>query len=165
MTTSDSMQMRKPPVKRTLSRLALPVVAALLLPGCARYVESSELDSAGSSIGVILTLEDGETARGRVLSLDGDEITIEFKYRLGGGTDLRGLGDRRRVVVNGRDVPGEITAVDREGATTVVYLERRLRFRDIEEMTFHRSGREASLGPVVSAMLGPMIGALLALAI
>lgn len=149
----------------TLGRAAALVVLALSLAGCARYVESSELDASGADVGVVVTLETGETAVGRLLSLEGDEVRVELTYRLGGGTDLRGLGDRRRVVVDGKDVPGEITAVGRDGATTVVSLRRSLRLQEIDEMTFHRSGREASLGPVVAAVLGPLIGALLALAI
>jgi hypothetical protein len=152
-------------VKRVALRSAASFVILLCAAGCARHVPSSELDALGADVGVTIRLKDGHNVRGRLLSLDGDQVHTELIYRLGVETELRGLGDRRRVVVGGDDVPGEIVGVEREGITTLVRVRRYIRLEEIDEMTFHRSGREASLGPVVSAVLGPIIGALLALTI
>lgn len=149
---------------RATSLLAIAVVL-FCVAGCARHVAAPELGAAGADVGVVVRLVTGDVMGGRLLSLDGDEIQAEFVYRIGENAELRGLGDRRRVVVEGRDVLGEIVAMERDGITLVVRVRRRLELAEIDEMTFHRSAREASLGPIVSAVLGPVVGALLALAI
>ena len=152
-------------MKQRMRCLVASAVLALCAAGCARYVASSELGALGADVGVVIRLEGGESVRGKLLSLAGDEVHAELIYEVGEGVELRGLGDRRRVVVDGEDAPGEIVAIEREGVTSVVRVRRAIRLEEIDEMTFHRSGREASLGPVVSAILGPVIGALLALTI
>ena len=149
---------------RVLGALAC-LAGVLCLFGCARYVPAAELDASGAEVGVVVRFSGGAAVSGQLLALDGDKARVELIYVLGGETDLRGTGDRRRLIVDGGDVPGEVVAVEREGIRTVVRLHRSVRLDEMEEMTFHRSGREASLGPLVSAVLGPAIGALLALSI
>ena len=146
-------------------RSLVAAAAVVCAAGCARHVAAPELGAAGADVGVVVRLESGDVMSGRLLSLQGDDVHAELEYRVGEDAELRGVGDRRRVVVDGRNVPGEIVAIERDGVTTVARVRRRLKLGEIDEMTFHRSGREASLGPVVSAVLGPVVGALLALAI
>jgi hypothetical protein len=149
---------------RRLLIVALALLAALTA-GCAKRVAAEELDAGGARVGAVVALASGETVRCRVLSLSRDTALVEVYYTIGGRTELRGTGDARYISVDGERVPGELVAVERDGADRTALVQRSVRLSDIRSATFHRSGSEASLGPILSTLIGPVVGALLALLI
>jgi hypothetical protein len=147
-------------------RLKLPIVllaiscAAL---GCARHVSLRDVGSTTSEIGVRLTTRDAEDLSGVLLALTDDAVSLEVHYEIRGRVSLDGVGDSRRVVVDGVPVPGEIVGVDRHDGSRTARVRRTLPLDEVAGMTFHRSRTEASTAPVVSHLLGPAVGGLLAL--
>jgi hypothetical protein len=146
--------------------MAVLAAACVLLSGCARRVPVSELESAGAQVGVAVTLTGGDELECRLLSLSSDDMLVDVYYRIGGEVQLRGTGSGRRVVSKGEEVPGELAAVVQEspGRRTAI-VRRTIDLDEVSRATFHRSGSEASLGPVLSLFVGPIVGALLALLI
>ncbi len=149
--------------RRTL--ILFMVALAALAAGCARRVPMGDLEAGGAQVGAVVVMGDGETFRCRVLSLSRETAIVEAYYVVGGDVALRGSGDERYIAVDGRRVPGEIVEIRLDEATRTVTLRRSLNVADIDTATFHRSGSEASLGPILSALVGPVVGALLALLI
>ncbi len=141
------------------------MLLVLSLSGCARRVPVAELEDRGADVGAVVTLENGDTFRCRVLSLSRDELLVEIYYPIGGDVELRGSGADLRVVVGGERVLGEITSIERDGISRTALVRRTIPVDDVSHATFHRSGSEASLGPILSLFVGPVVGALLALAI
>lgn len=146
----------------------IPVVAlaALLLAGgCARQVPLGDLSGGGAVVGVIVRTVDGEEIRGELLSVTARELVVLAEYEEGGGVRIDGFGDGRRVVAGGARVEGEVVRVDRVDGVRVARVRRIIKTPDVERATFHRSRREVSLASLLSLLLGPSVGGLLALAI
>lgn len=139
-------------------------VLAALASGCARRVSVADLEGGGAEVGAVVTLTSGETVRCRLLSLSGEEMLVEVYYPLRGNVELRGSGPYRTVAMDGEPVRGELTTVERDGTQRTARVRRTILLNEIANATFHRSGSEASLGPILSAVTGPVLGALLALA-
>jgi hypothetical protein len=142
-------------------------VSALLLClvswGCARRVPAADLGAAGAEVGIRATMKSGETVAGRLLSMTGDLLVVEAIYEEAGGAEVVGRGSAARVVVDGGPVAGAVLGVEGARGARVARVERKLPVADVRSATFHRSGREASLGPLVGLMLGPLLGSLLGL--
>lgn len=143
--------------------LAAVVIAALLLTGCARRVPAGDLASAGADVGVRLRLRPEREIEGRLVSLTKDTIVLDVEYAESEGVELAGAGERLRVIARGEPVDGEILSVEGRGSGRRATVRMSFPTGDVAEATFHRSSREATLGPVVSALLGPLVGASLAL--
>jgi hypothetical protein len=151
---------------RRLVVSALAVVAiATAGTGCARRVPGEDLDAEGARVGAIVVMKSGETLTCRLLSLTRDTAVVESYYPVGGDVDVRGTGEGSYLSVKGVRIEGEVVAVEREGIHRTAVVRRSLRLADVHTATFHRSGSEASLGPILSALVGPIVGALLALLI
>lgn len=147
-----------------LALLVFLVFLAVATSGCARRAPIATLGDRGD-VGVVLDLASGETLRGRLLSIDGGEMTLEVHYAVRGDVRLTGSGDRRRLEDGGAPVPGELVSVERDGSERIATVCRTIDVGEIDRATFHRDAGEASLGPVLSSVVGPAVGALLALAI
>ena len=143
--------------------VACALGAALLANGCTRQVPVGELSAAGTDVGVIVKMADGEELRGQLLSVTEREMVVVAYYVAGGVTEIEGFGEARRVVVDGTRVPGDVVGVDRLDGARVARVRRVLRIQDIERATFHRSGQEASLAKILSFIIGPVVGATLGL--
>jgi len=142
------------------------VIAALLLTcGCARQVPLSDLSAGGAVVGVMARTVAGEEIRGELLSLTQRELAVLAHYTEGEGIKIEGFGDARRVVIDGTRVDGEVVGVDRVDGARVARVRRTFPILDIDRATFHRSRQEVSLGAILSLLLGPSVGGLLALAI
>ncbi len=151
---------------RMLRRLVILLAAvAVLATGCARRVPVEELDAAGARVGATVVMKDGQALRCRVLSLSRQRMVVDAYYTIGGETDLRGVGGDQYVYVGGERVDGDVMSVERSDGERTAVVRRSLSPSDVDAVTFHRSGSEASLGPVLSALVGPLVGALLALLI
>ena len=147
------------------SMLAVAVVA-LLTAGCARRVPVADLGDAGAHVGVVVVLESGESFSARLLSLSPDGMELETYHPIGGAVTLQGAGSDLRVERRGRQMPGELVSLERgEGGGRTAIVRRTVSLDDVSSVTFHRSGSEVSLGPVLSLFIGPLVGVLLALAI
>jgi hypothetical protein len=145
--------------------LGAAVAAVLAATGCARQVPLAGLSAAGADVGVILRTAGGEEIRGRLLSLTEREMVVDALYPEGDGVEIKGVGDNRRVAVDGQRVPGDFVGVERVDGVRVARVRRTLGVGEVERATFHRSKREVSLGTILSLLLGPGVGGLLALAI
>lgn len=149
---------------RPVSRLALPLaVLALFLGGCARRVPVSELDARGADVGVRLVLESGGRVDGRLASLTPEAVVVDALYSEGAGVVFESTGERLRVIADGARVDGEVLSVEGRRPRRVATLRLTFAVADVREATFHQSAREARLGPIVSLLLGPLVGASLAL--
>ena len=145
--------------------ILIAALAALLLTcGCARRVPLSDLSSGGAVVGVVARTAGGEEIRGELLAVTERDMFVLASYTEGGGVDIEGFGDGRRVIVDGERVDGEVVRVDRLEGARVARVRRTLAIQGIERATFHRSGEEVSLASLLSLLLGPSIGGLLALA-
>jgi hypothetical protein len=151
---------RGKPIVPTLAAAAL-----LLAGGCAREVPLADVASGGAVVGVAARTSGGEEIRGELVSLDEREMIVVAQYVEGDGVEIEGFGDDRRVIVGGARVDGEVVAVERVGGVRVARVRRSLRVLDVDRATFHRSGQEVSLAAILSLLLGPSVGGLLALAI
>jgi len=149
---------------RKMPVLAL-VCLACLASGCAKRVDATDLAGGGADVGVTVTLKSGESLRGRLMALDGEEMTVEASYVLGGDASVSGAGEARRVEIGGSAVPGRLVSVRTVDESRVATVERGIDIGSVARATFHRSAGDASLGPVLSLIVGPAVGALLALAI
>ena len=149
---------------RKLSLLALVGLLAAA-SGCARRTPVAELDAGGADIGVAVVLKSGEALRGRLLSMTEERMLLDARYPIRGEVRLAGAGERRRVESNGAVVPGDLVAIERDGTERTAVVRRAVEVTDVLSATFHRSGSEASLGPLLSTLVGPLVGALLGLAI
>ncbi|MFH1502103.1 MAG: hypothetical protein ABIG03_03555 [Candidatus Eisenbacteria bacterium] len=147
------------------SRAAAVVACALLLAGCARRVPVAELEARDASVGAVVRLTSGEALSCRLLSLSTDALEVEVYYPVGGDVELWGTGEDRRVVSGGEQVAGDLVSVERDGVSRTAVVRRMVAVSEVTTATFHRSGSEASLGPILSLLVGPVIGALLALSI
>jgi hypothetical protein len=145
------------------SFLMMLAAAACLASGCATRVAGEDIDAEGARVGAVIVLDGGETLRCRVLSLTPSEAVVDVYYIVGRGTELRGAGDERAVFVDGERVPGEFVAVEMDGVDRTALVRRTVALDAVATATFHRSGSEASLGPVLSALLGPIVGLIIGL--
>jgi hypothetical protein len=145
--------------------LACAAAAVLLATGCARHTQLSELSSGGADVGVAVTTRGGEELRGELESITAREVVVVVHYVHGGGVEIEGFGDDLRVIVDGERVPGEVIDVERLDGARVARVRRVLPAQEIDSATFHRSEQESSLAAILSLLLGPSVGALLALAI
>jgi hypothetical protein len=143
--------------------LAVAVASLLLACGCARQVPLDDLAAGGGDVGVFVRTAEGEDIRGQLVSLTGREMVVVARHAEGGVVAIQGFGDDRRVVVDGVRIDGEVVGVDRVEGVRVARVRRTLRITEIERATFHRSGGEASLAAILSLVLGPSVGGLLAL--
>jgi len=132
-------------VTRTI--LTLSILACLLAGGCAHNA---------------LTTLAGEEFEATLVSLTEETIVVRVAYEIGGKVELEGVGESRRVVVDGEEVPGTISDVEREGERKTALVVRSFLLIELSEVTFHESQGESSLATVVSHLLGPLVGILLA---
>ncbi len=144
--------------------LLLAFLAAVGSSGCTRRVPIASLADAGGDVGVVMTLEDGENVRGRLVSFGDGRVVVESTYELGTRVELRGFGERKLLFIDGAEVEGEIVSVERSRGSTIVRLRRVFAASRVVRASFFRSGREASLAPVASLLVGPVVGGLLAFA-
>ncbi len=149
---------------KTHSRLAaVLLLLSLAALGCARHVSLSDAGAESSEVGVRLTTHDAEELNGMLLALTDDAVSVVAFYEIGGQVALDGVGDSRRVVVDGATVPGQIVGVDRQDGRRVARVRRTLPLDEVARMTFHRTRTEVSTASIVSHLLGPAVGGLLAL--
>ncbi len=141
------------------------VAGALISCGCTKRVPVAQLGDEGADVGVAVTLTDGAEIKGRLLSLTEREMVVEIDYVVGGTIELRGSGERRRLLDHGAPVAGEVIAVERDAGGRVARVERVVPLDEVAKATFHRSRSEVSTGAILSLFVGPAIGAVLALAI
>jgi hypothetical protein len=140
----------------------LCLVAVSALGGCARHVPVADLADEGARVGVMVTFRDGRTVPGRLLSLEDGRLDAELRYTLAGGVELRGAGEELTLVVDGQDVAAEIVSVEREGGSRIAVARQVVDLSLVSRVTFHRNATESSLGPILSVIVGPIIGAALA---
>jgi hypothetical protein len=152
-------------VNRKLIVLTVAIAALLSACGCSRHVPLTDLSAGGAVVGVIATTVDGEEIRGELVSVTEREMVVLARYTQSEAVEIEGFGEGRRVIVDGVRVDGEVVSVDRVEGARVARVRRTLRVVDVARATFHRSGQEASLGTLLSFILGPSVGGLLALAI
>jgi len=143
--------------------LALAAVLAIA-SGCARRIPASELGEEGGDVEIRLTTAAGEQVGGRLVSLSSSDVVVDALYAHGGDVSIEGTPDRRRVVVDGRDVDGQVLAVERtpEGRAQAT-VRRTFSLNEITSAEIARSRREATLGTLISQVAGPAIGLLLGL--
>jgi hypothetical protein len=91
-------------------------------------------------------------------------MVLVADYVEGEAVEIVGSGESLGVVVAGVRVPGEVVEVDRPEIARVARVRRSLASGAIEEATFYRSAGEASLATILSLVVGPTVGGLLALA-
>jgi hypothetical protein len=154
--------------RRVTSRVALLTIAAaaILTTGCARRVPVAALEDGGAHVGVVVVLASGESINARLLSFSPEGMELETYHPIGGAVTLQGTGSDARLERRGKRIPGELVSVERgDGNSRTAIVRRTVPLDDVSSATFHRSGSEASLGPVLSLFIGPVVGALLALAI
>jgi hypothetical protein len=152
------------PMLRKVAILALVCVAGLS-PGCARRVSAEDLAGGGADVGISVTLKSGETLRGRLVSLSDDRMVVDAVYVDGGDVSITGSGDNVSVLVAGVPVQGELISSSRDGGERTAVVRRVIDPADVADATFHKSSSDASLGPTLSLIVGPAVGALLALLI
>jgi hypothetical protein len=145
--------------------LGSAVAAVLAAAGCSRQVPLAGLSAGGADVGVIVRTADGEEIRGRLLSLTEREMVVVASYVEGGGVEVKGVGDNRWVALHGERVRGDFLGVETVDGQRVARVRRTLGVEEIGRATFHRSRREMSLATILSLLLGPSVGGLLALAI
>ena len=141
---------------------ACAVGAALLASGCARDVPIAELSGSGAVVGVVVTTVDGEEVRGTLESITPRGMVVVADYVEGGGVEIVGAGQSISVLVEGTPVPGEVVGVERPEVARVARVRRSFAAGAIEEATFYRSAGEASLATILSLVVGPSVGGLLA---
>ena len=147
-------------VARTI--LTVSLLACLLAGGCARHAPLEDMAAGGADVGVRATTFAGEELTGRLVSLTEETLVVEVAYEIVGDVKLAGVGEFRRVVVDGEEVPGTIADVERSGERKTALVVRTFPLNEVSRITFHESQGESSLATVVSHLLGPIIGIVLA---
>lgn len=140
-------------------------LAALLLcaPGCSKRVPLSSLAEGGAEVGAKLRTSSGERMEGLLVSMTDSAVRLEVEYAVRGDVSIRGTGERRIVYSGDDPIPGELLRVERRDGLSYATVDRTVALEDVVSMTFHRSRSEASLSPILSAVLGPLVGASVAL--
>ncbi len=140
----------------------LILCACALACGCSKRVPLEDVGESGADIGVRMTTAAGEELEGALVSLDFGLLVVEVPYQIGRGAELRGTGDDQRVVVEGEEVPGRVVRVVWEDNNRTADVERTFPLSEVAQATFHRSTAEARSAPLVSTLLGPLVGLILA---
>lgn len=138
------------------------VGTAFLASGCGHHVPIAELSARGVDVGVTVTTVDGEEIRGTLESITPRGMVVVADYVEGDSVEIEGAGESLRVLVEGVPVPGEVVDVDRPGIARVARVRRSLAVEAIEGASFYRSAGEASLATILSLVVGPGFGGLLA---
>ncbi len=145
--------------------VAAILAAGILFSGCARRVSLADVAEEGGNVGVVVTTGDGESHSGALVSMTEERLVVKVTYRLGARVSLAGVGESRRVLIDGEPVPGTLAGVDRENGERVARVTLVFALEDVARVTFHRSRTEARTAPIVSHLLGPIVGGLLSLLI
>lgn len=140
----------------------LILCACVLACGCSKRVPLEDVAESGADVGVRMTTVAGEELEGMLMSFDSERLVVEVPYLIGRGAELRGTGDDQRVVVDGEDVPGRVVRVEFKDNNRTAEVERTFPLREVAKATFHRSTAETRTAPLVSTLLGPLVGLILA---
>ena len=140
----------------------LILCACVLACGCSKRVPLEDVGESGADIGVRLTTVAGEELEGTLMSFDSERLVVEVPYLIGRGAELRGTGDDQTVVVEGEEVPGRVVRVVLKDNNRTAEVERTFPLREVAQATFHRSTAETRSAPLVSTLLGPLVGLILA---
>ena len=137
------------------------VCAVLAASGCARHVSLAELGPSGATVGVRLTISDGEQVTGQVVSLDAVSMVVAVRHAIEGDVRVRERGGDQALYSGTERVLGRLVRVDTDEGERVAVVHRTFQTVDIVSATFHESRRERSLSSILSHLLGPAVGATL----
>lgn len=138
------------------------VCACLLTGGCARQVSLADLGSSGAVVWVRLTTSDEERVEGEMVSLDAGSMVVLVKHELRGDVRVRERDGASTVYSGTERLPGEFVRIESSEDRRVAVVQRTFRASTIATATFHENKGERSLGSIVSLLLGPVVGGVLA---
>lgn len=134
------------------------VCAGLAASGCARHVSLAELGASGATVGVRLTVSDGEQVTGQVVSLDAVSMVVAVRHAIEGDIRVRERGGDQALYSGTERVPGRFVRVDTDDGERVAVVHRTFQTIDIVSASFHETRGERSLSSILSHLLGPAVG-------